>query len=118
MAYIDTVCNDFKRTITSTGAIEYLSANTGFITFKGKSKVATSYLTFAHEVGHNMGSGHDGQGESSGCPSRGYLMASFAPNSPTEQNHQFSPCSRAAIENAVDVLEQVHLFNFLLFFSN
>jgi len=106
VAYIGTVCNDFKRTITSNGAIEYLSANTGFITFKGKSKVLTSYLTFAHEVGHNMGAGHDGQGQSSGCPSRGYLMAAYAPNKPTDQNHQFSECSRTAIENAVRVLEQ------------
>merc|ERR1711970_9280 len=104
VAYIGTVCSVYRPTIISNGQTVKLSANTGFITFDGKTFVPTSHLTFAHEVGHNMGSSHDGVGPTSDCPPKGYLMASFAPSRPTEENKRFSSCSLESINKAVQKL--------------
>ena len=104
VAYIGTVCSTHRPTITANGQTAKLSANTGFITFDGKTFVPTSHLTFAHEVGHNMGSSHDGVGSTSSCPPKGYLMASFAPARPTEDNKRFSSCSLKSINKAVQNL--------------
>ena len=107
VAYIGTVCSTHRPTIISNGQTAKLSANTGFITFDGKTFVPTSHLTFAHEVGHNMGSSHDGVGPTSDCPPKGYLMASFAPNRPTEENKRFSSCSIDSINKAIQKLLNV-----------
>jgi len=101
VAYIGTVCSTHRPTIISNGQTAKLSANTGFITFDGKTFSPTSHLTFAHEVGHNMGSSHDGVGPTSDCPPKGYLMASFAPSRPTEENKRFSSCSIDSINKAI-----------------
>ena len=111
VAYIGTVCSTHRPTIISNGQTAKLSANTGFITFDGKTFVPTSHLTFAHEVGHIMGSSHDGVGPTSDCPPKGYLMASFAPSRPTEENKRFSSCSIDSINKAIRKLLNVNNLN-------
>eukprot|EP00091_Calanus_sinicus_P019377 TRINITY_DN4840_c0_g1_i2.p1 TRINITY_DN4840_c0_g1~~TRINITY_DN4840_c0_g1_i2.p1 ORF type:complete len:216 (-),score=60.53 TRINITY_DN4840_c0_g1_i2:15-581(-) len=51
-----------------------------------------------------MGSSHDGVGPTRDCPAKGYLMASFAPSRPTEENKRFSSCSLDSIKKAVQKL--------------
>ena len=56
--------------------------------------ISLTALVAAHEVGHNLGAGHDGEGNACGA---GFIMA--ASLNPTAS--QFSSCSVAYIESAI-----------------
>ena len=84
----------------------FLSQNTGFVTFSGNSLSSSPILTFAHEVGHNLGAEHDG--DTNTCNPSRYMMASYAEQLPMDHSKIFSSCSknyfRFELENLVKVM--------------
>uniref|UniRef100_H2Y604 ADAM10 endopeptidase n=1 Tax=Ciona savignyi TaxID=51511 RepID=H2Y604_CIOSA len=89
------------------------SLNTGIVTFKNYGTVMpalVTHITFAHELGHNFGSPHDGgvdctPGESSSISVRqqgNYIMYARATSGKEPNNDIFSSCS---IRNMSKVLE-------------
>ena len=88
--------------------------NTGIITIENYGSVVppkVSHITFAHEVGHNFGSPHDGgikctPGHSSDPAKKrdgNFIMYSRATSGDKANNDKFSPCS---IANITRVLER------------
>lgn len=86
--------------------------NTGFTTLLNHQVHASrddSVMTFAHEVGHNMGAMHD---EDAGCTS-GFIMSESGSSSSSQEGHQFSPCSLREIHTELDtVLRRPYLYCF------
>jgi hypothetical protein len=68
-------------------------------------------MTFAHEVGHNMGAEHD---EDGGCES-GFIMSASGSTKKSHMDQEFSPCSIQAIHGRID---HVRLFRFKNCFKN
>ena len=92
-AYTGTICSTFLNYNVS-GEILQMSQNTGFINFIAKY----SNITFAHEVGHNLGAKHDGDENS--CGRSGFLMeSSLTP--PTDGGKKLSDCSVKNIETSL-----------------
>lgn len=93
-AGISGVCTDTGAALTERGSSVFISA-----------------LLIAHEIGHNMGAGHDGENKSS-CESvpETYLMAPVI-----NGNDEFSACSIQAMEavtrsaSCIDVIPDVDL---------
>jgi disintegrin and metalloproteinase domain-containing protein 10 len=91
------ICEKYRRTSLIGG---WRSYNTGVVTLKNEGKeihISKSELTFAHEVGHNLGSPHD---ESSQCvPEQNgkFLMYAYANSGNLPNNAMFSPCSKKKI---------------------
>jgi len=86
LAYKGTVCSS--------------SHNTGFTTFLNhqvKSSASDSVMTFAHEVGHNMGAEHD---EDAGC-ARGFIMSEAGSTKRSHMDQEFSNCSITAIHKQI-----------------
>ena len=90
------------------------SLNTGIITIENYGSVVppkVSHITFAHEVGHNFGSPHDGgmmctPGHSTNSTKKragNYIMYSRATSGDKTNNDKFSKCS---IANITRVLEK------------
>ena len=62
-----------------------------------KSSASDSVMTFAHEVGHNMGAEHD---EDAGCPS-GFIMSESGSTKRSHMDQEFSNCSITAIHKHI-----------------
>ncbi|EGD80926.1 hypothetical protein PTSG_01510 [Salpingoeca rosetta] len=72
---------------------EFLYTNTGFSTqtnFGARVPDLTAYLVMAHEMGHNFGSGHDEDEQTSGGQ---YLMWPVSVDGTEDNNYLFSPQS-------------------------
>lgn len=73
-------------------------SNTGFFIMNHKTVTSTSELTFAHEVGHNMGAFHDSQRSCLGSSYFGnYLMYPSIASKRQPNNDKFSQCSQRSI---------------------
>ena len=86
VAYVDVLCG--KK--YATGTSQLLGS--------GNGRVALTAAVIAHELGHNFGSGHDGQVNA--CAVGHIMWPSVNPNTQT-----FSTCSKTAITTAIGNIE-------------
>ena len=82
-----------------------ISPNTGFVSWTGNSLSSTPILTFAHEVGHNLGAEHDGDGNH--CDPNHYMMASTSQPYTRDHSKIFSSCSKNYFEKELQSMVQV-----------
>ena len=61
-------------------------------------------MTFAHEVGHNLGAEHD---EDAGCSS-GYIMSESGSTKISHRDQEFSSCSFEAIHKTLDDVRRIY----------
>ena len=87
----------------------YKSLNTGIITLMNYGKhvpPAVSHVTMAHEMGHNFGSPHDPETDTSCVPGGedgNYIMFARATSGDKFNNKRFSPCSLKSINEVLTV---------------
>lgn len=89
---------------------ELLSATSTFSTSSFSSspflrRLTTNFVKFAavaHEFGHQLGMFHDSQDSALACPSTGFIMAAFAPVSPSSDD-TWSSCSESAVRNLISL---------------
>ena len=88
------------------------SRNTGVVTLKNSGRripIPKSELTFAHEVGHNLGSPHDEDKDCLGNNDDGkFLMYAYSNSGNLKNHQQFSKCSRDKIGKVFDGLGRLH----------
>ncbi|XP_049910652.1 disintegrin and metalloproteinase domain-containing protein 10 [Epinephelus moara] len=89
---------------------ENISQNTGLVTIQNYGQFLPPrqvQLTFAHELGHSLGSPHDDGSNCGNLGSRGgkgrYLMYPEATSEVRENNDKFSPCSIKHISKILKV---------------
>ena len=102
MAYTDELCAPYERKRLETGVVQHMSTNTGvgmdtssclgtiidlliisgYITFGDNTLLSTTHITFAHEVGHNLGAQHDRGRYQDGCDPRVSVWCSIVIVSP------------------------------------
>ncbi|MGS2723703.1 fibronectin type III domain-containing protein [Porticoccus sp. GXU_MW_L64] len=90
VAFVDVVCSSFG---SGTGTSRLLG-------FRGPNLASTA-LVVAHELGHNFGAGHDGQGSNS-CDGSSFVMAPSVGFNITE----FSSCSKDTIQDRLSDIFQ------------
>ena len=61
-------------------------------------------MTFAHEVGHNLGAEHD---EDAGCKP-GYIMSKSGSTKESHHDQQFSTCSIGAIHEQLKKVRKLY----------
>ncbi|XP_059096889.1 disintegrin and metalloproteinase domain-containing protein 10-like isoform X2 [Tigriopus californicus] len=84
VAFVNGVCTD--------------RSNTGFFIMNQRTVTSTSELTFAHEVGHNLGASHDTQRSCLGSSYFGnYLMYPSISSNRQPNNDKLSSCSQRSI---------------------
>lgn len=92
IAFTGTLCDDF-----AIGVSELLF------------NIPLTAVVVAHELGHNFGSGHDGEGAGASCPSSGFIMAP----SISSGFDEFSNCSINQIQSHISSINIPQLcFNF------
>ena len=75
------------------------------MTFNGSSLSANPIITFAHEVGHNLGAEHDGEGNE--CHKTHYMMAAETDTLPKDHQKIFSQCSKKYFKSEIEEIEKV-----------
>ena len=105
IAYRGGVCRNHFLTLKDHGKLEGISLNTGFVTFAGNSLSSEPLLTFAHEVGHNLGAEHDGDGNH--CDPNHYMMAAVAQTYSRDHSKIFSYCSKNYFRTELRSMVQV-----------
>ncbi|GMT30831.1 hypothetical protein PFISCL1PPCAC_22128, partial [Pristionchus fissidentatus] len=91
LAYVGTVCSKYSPTST-----KQRSSHSGIVTYLNHGHAvptSSSYLTLAHEIGHNFGSPHDETDECKGGADGQFIMWYSATSGNQPNNRKFSPCS-------------------------
>ena len=103
------ICQNYDKTILRHGEDGfkegYATRNVGLVTFNGSSLSANPIITFAHEVGHNLGAEHDGKGNN--CTPDHYMMASHTERLPKDHQKIFSQCSKKYFKSEIEEIEKV-----------
>ena len=101
MAFRSGVCKNHALGQLDNGRMAIISPNTGFVSWTGNSLSSTPILTFAHEVGHNLGARHDG--DSNTCNPSHYMMAAYSKTVSRDHSKIFSSCSKNILRRSCKV---------------
>ena len=109
LAYKSGICKNYAKDIIRHGEDGvkegYKTRNVGLVTFNGSSLSANPIITFAHEVGHNLGAEHDGEGNE--CNPTRYMMAAETDKLPKDHQKIFSNCSKKYFKSEMEEIEKV-----------
>ncbi|MCV6605587.1 MAG: fibronectin type III domain-containing protein [Porticoccaceae bacterium] len=97
IAFLDVVCSRFSSNGVGTSQL---------LGFRG-GNIPLTAVVVAHEIGHNFGASHDGEGND--CPGSGFVMAPSVSSGITE----FSSCSEETIQGRIsNIFDEPRAFQF------